>query len=115
MRQERSSGGYTVFITSFTMSLRYSCRHCNATSYKRVIQRDAHGQMRDSNLFRCSGCSVVFTDPQAWRQVAQSPHAPQSSEGTPHQVPQRALTEPARKTSAPNFATGWMPITGSAR
>ena len=86
------------------MSLRYSCRHCNATSYKRVVQRDAQGQMRESNLYRCSGCSVVFTDPQAWRQVVSI-----STEASP------AAAGESLKTGAPNFATGWTPITGSAR
>ena len=97
------------------MPLRYSCRHCNATSYRRVIQRDAQGQMRESNLFRCSGCSVVFTDPQAWRQVTQSPDAPQLSKGVARSVPPQDFAVPASKTSAPNLATGWMPIIGSAR
>jgi ribosomal protein L37AE/L43A len=86
-----------VFINSFTMSLRYSCRHCNSTSYKRVIQRDAQGEMRPSELYSCSGCSVVFANPEAWRQV------------TPPVAEQRL------QTGAPNFPTGWMPITDSAR
>lgn len=90
------------------MPLRYSCRHCSATSYKRVIQRDAQGQMRPSDLYRCSGCSVVFTDPQAWRQV--------QSQQEPQPLAQPAPPKEARLTTgAPNFPTGWMPIPGPAR
>ena len=40
---------------------------CGATSYRSVIDRDATGQMRQTSLYQCSGCSVVFTDPTAWR------------------------------------------------
>lgn len=40
---------------------------CGATSYRPVIERDASGALRPTSLFRCSGCSVVFTDPKAWR------------------------------------------------
>jgi hypothetical protein len=40
---------------------------CGATSYRAVISRDEVGAMRASGLFQCSGCSVVFADPKAWR------------------------------------------------
>ena len=45
----------------------HGCRMCGATSYRPVIARDDSGAMRPSGLFQCSGCSVVFTDPKAWR------------------------------------------------
>lgn len=41
---------------------------CGATSYRRVIDRDAHGALRPTALYQCSGCSVVFADPKAWRE-----------------------------------------------
>ena len=44
------------------------CRLCGATSYRRVIERDEMGQMRATSLYQCSGCSVVFADPKAWRE-----------------------------------------------
>jgi len=44
-----------------------SCRLCGATSYRRVISRDAEGRMVASGLYQCSGCSAVFADPKAWR------------------------------------------------
>jgi hypothetical protein len=47
--------------------LLHCCRLCGATSYRRVIARDDAGAMRASALYQCSGCSVVFTDPKAWR------------------------------------------------
>jgi len=40
---------------------------CGATSYRRVIDRDTDGVLRPTGLFHCSGCSVVFADPKAWR------------------------------------------------
>ncbi len=44
------------------------CRMCGATSYRPVIARDAAGAMTRTGLYRCSGCSVVFADPKAWRE-----------------------------------------------
>jgi hypothetical protein len=43
------------------------CRICGASSYRAVIDRDGSGAMRPTGLYRCSGCSVVFADPAAWR------------------------------------------------
>ena len=43
------------------------CRACGATSYHRVIQRDAHGRMSASCLYKCSGCELVFETPTQWR------------------------------------------------
>lgn len=44
------------------------CRLCGAASYRPVIARDAAGAMTHTGLYRCSGCSVVFADPKAWRE-----------------------------------------------
>jgi hypothetical protein len=41
---------------------------CGATSYRRVVARDEAGAMRATALYQCSGCSVVFADPKAWRE-----------------------------------------------
>ena len=46
----------------------HSCRLCGASNYRRVVARDEHGAQRPIDLFQCSGCSVVFTDPKAWRE-----------------------------------------------
>ena len=43
------------------------CRMCGATSYRRVVARDEQGALRSTPLYQCSGCSVVFADPKAWR------------------------------------------------
>jgi hypothetical protein len=55
-----------------------SCRLCGATSYRRVIERDESGAMQAGRLYRCSGCSVVFADPLAWRdgELGNSPGDP---------------------------------------
>lgn len=45
----------------------HCCRMCGATSYRRVVARDDEGAMRATQLYQCSGCSVVFADPKAWR------------------------------------------------
>lgn len=41
------------------MASRYRCRLCQAKMYRRL---------RGSELYRCSGCAVVFADPIAWRE-----------------------------------------------
>jgi hypothetical protein len=64
------------------------CRMCGASSYRAVIDRDGSGAMRPTGLYRCSGCSVVFADPAAWRDgelqswssSAQDPPKPVSAE-----------------------------------
>ena len=43
------------------------CRLCGATSYRRVVDRDGSGALTPTSLYQCSGCSVVFADPKAWR------------------------------------------------
>lgn len=44
------------------------CRMCGATSYRKVVARDEAGAMKSTGLYQCSGCSVVFADPRAWRE-----------------------------------------------
>ena len=41
---------------------------CGATSYRKVVARDESGAMKSTGLYQCSGCSVVFADPRAWRE-----------------------------------------------
>ena len=48
---------------------------CGATSYRHVIARDGSGAMTPAGLYQCSGCSVVFADPAAWREGPQAPTA----------------------------------------
>jgi hypothetical protein len=43
------------------------CRECGATSYRRLTHRDLNGAMTYSGTYRCSGCSLTFTDPATWR------------------------------------------------
>ena len=49
----------------------YRCRLCAATSYRRLTHRGSDGVMQYSGLYRCSGCSVTFCDPLAWREGAE--------------------------------------------
>jgi hypothetical protein len=46
---------------------RNSCHACGATSYRHVIARSPDGAMRPSGLYKCTACSVVFSDPKTWR------------------------------------------------
>lgn len=46
----------------------YRCRLCGAASYRRLTHRGPDGAMTYSGLYRCSGCSVTFADPAAWRE-----------------------------------------------
>jgi hypothetical protein len=45
----------------------YACRMCGAASYRKLTHRAPDGTMSYSGLYRCSGCSVTFADPTAWR------------------------------------------------
>jgi hypothetical protein len=51
----------------------HCCRMCGSTSYRRVLARDESGSMRATELYQCSGCSVVFADPKAWREGGADP------------------------------------------
>ena len=62
-------------IAAYCMQPQYTMSHpfnasrmCGATSYRHVLARDDSGALRPNGLYRCSGCSVVFADPQAWRE-----------------------------------------------
>ena len=44
------------------------CGICRATSYRKVIERDASGAMRTTDRLRCTGCEREFLDVQSWRQ-----------------------------------------------
>jgi hypothetical protein len=52
---------------------------CGATSYRPVLDRDGTGAMRATGLYRCSGCSVVFADPRAWRESGADDAPPSAS------------------------------------
>lgn len=40
---------------------------CGSTCYRRVVARDERGALRATDMFQCSGCSLVFADLKAWR------------------------------------------------
>lgn len=48
-------------------SPRNCCGICRATSYRKVIARDASGAMRTTERLRCTGCEREFQDVQSWR------------------------------------------------
>ena len=49
----------------------YRYRLCDAASYRRFPHRGLNGVMQYSDLYRCNGCSVTFSDPVAWRKGEQ--------------------------------------------
>jgi DNA-directed RNA polymerase subunit RPC12/RpoP len=59
----------------------YRCRLCGAPSYRKLTHRGLDGTMEYSGLYRCSGCSVTFSDPAAWRD------APEVAEGAAQAAP----------------------------
>jgi hypothetical protein len=85
-----------------TTSPTHCCRMCSATSYRRVLARDEGGAMRATELYHCSGCSVVFADPRAWREGGgdAAPNAPVFRPLTP--LPPAA---DRRSVGVPDFAT----------
>lgn len=71
---------------TITPYFRY-CRMCGATSYRPVIARDGQGALRATDMFQCSGCSVVFTDLRAWRKGGdQNPPPPPVTPMRPYTV-----------------------------
>ena len=44
----------------------HACRMCGANCYRPVIQRDSRGAKRSSGMFRCAGCSFVFSSAKDW-------------------------------------------------
>lgn len=54
------------------------CGICGATSYRKVIERDASGVLRPTERLRCTGCEREFVDVLAWRKGI--PWAPASSQ-----------------------------------
>ena len=61
-----------------------ACRTCGATNYRRVVERDAHGHLRATGLYQCSGCSVVFANPKAWRDGGVDVVMPHPPRGVPN-------------------------------
>ena len=53
-----------------TTSRHAQCRQCGVTSYARLTHRAADGAMVYSGQYRCSGCSLTFTDLADWRAPA---------------------------------------------
>lgn len=43
------------------------CHRCSATSYRRMIDRNAAGAMGPTGQYRCTGCGFTFTNLDAWR------------------------------------------------
>ena len=54
----------------------YACRRCGARAYRPVIARDGSGALRATSGYRCTGCSLVFADPKAWRDGEAPPPPP---------------------------------------
>ena len=55
-------------IIMYTLPPIYRCRACGAVSYQKLTHRGPDGVMRYSGVYRCSGCSITFSDPSAWRE-----------------------------------------------
>ena len=68
-------------MDSVSPSPRNFCGICGATSYRKVIARDASGAMRPTNRLRCIGCEREFLDVQSWRQG--TPWVPVPPEASP--------------------------------
>jgi len=68
-------------MDSVSPSPRNFCGIYGATSYRKVIARDASGAMRPTSRLRCIGYEREFLDVQSWRQGA--PWVPVSSEAGP--------------------------------
>jgi hypothetical protein len=79
----------TTYMADHRATTRHRCHACGATSYKSVIDRDEQGAMRPTGRYRCTGCEVVFSSPQAWRD---GDAASQSPEQAAHVERQRGVS-----------------------
>jgi hypothetical protein len=75
---------------------------CGAASYRRLVHRGPEGAMVYSGLYRCSGCSVTFSDPLAWRDAA-SGESTAHVEPAPVQISPPSVVSPGRDTNP----SGW--------
>lgn len=86
----------------------YRCRLCGAASYRRLTHRGPDGVMSYSGLYRCSGCSVTFADPAAWREspaIANPTRATEEQAGARPTQPQAAVpSDAAPGASLPHVA-----------
>jgi hypothetical protein len=64
----------------------YRCRLCGAASYRKLTHRGPDGAMQYSGLYRCSGCSVTFSDPVAWREGHENRAEPEAATERPAQT-----------------------------
>lgn len=82
----------------------HCCRLCGSSNYRRILARDAHGARRSTELYRCSGCSVVFADPKAWREgdatAAMAPNIPPG----PHKPVGGVIASSGASGPGPNLA-----------
>lgn len=69
----------------------YACRICAATSFRKARSRSPDG---GPQLYRCTGCGVVFADPERWRKMqthqANPPPAPVAVDQTQQAIAARA-------------------------
>ena len=88
----------------------YRCRLCGAATYRRLVQRGPNGAMEYANLYRCSGCSVTFADPSAWREGGAAPASAREAVPGAHET----RSPYAAPTGGPNLSTwgstGVMPV-----
>ena len=63
---------------------KYRCRACGSTSYQRLTHRGPDGVMQYSGIHRCSGCSLRFSQLDAWRERRATPRTggPNASGGS---------------------------------
>lgn len=73
----------------------HHCHMCGATNYRRVIARDESGALRQTALYQCSGCNVVFADAKTWREGV----TPATSTDLPAPRPGLHLQGPASAAS----------------
>ncbi|CAD5374886.1 C2H2-type domain-containing protein [Rubrivivax sp. A210] len=65
----------------------YACRRCGTRSYRPVIARDDSGALRPTSTYRCTGCSLLFTSRQAWRDGEGATPTPAPAQSLAHLAP----------------------------
>jgi hypothetical protein len=90
-----------------TRKTTFKCPLCGSTAYDHVYSRRVDGSIRQTPIYKCGGCSVLFEDPTGSRNRSRL----NGSHGTDHRRDRRSsrrseswFTQTDRRIAAPTFS-----------
>jgi hypothetical protein len=71
---------FSLLKPSIAPAQRSRCHVCSAMSYRRAIVRDTEGRLKTAtDIYQCTGCSLMFRDLNVWKGLQSSPYTPPHS------------------------------------